>query len=503
MELSKKKTVILLIAIILLQVIFRIYIGTKKEYFHMDEAYSYGLMNYNKLSIVDNEDFLNTWHNKEYYLDYFEVNSQEAKNIGAVFENQKNDVHPPLYYLLLRVAASFTIDQFTKWTGIILNIVIFVVSSIFVYLLSKKIFKKNIYALIATFVNGFTMLSLDSTMYIRMYELANLMVLITTYIHVCLLEKQQLKISNLMPLGIMLILGGLTHYYFFVFAVGLYITFSINWLKNKEYKNWLKYTGTIVASAVIYLVIWPYAINHVLFGYRGVGANTSNFLSNLNQYFFHIINREMFNYLLLILVIGIALICLKGKKQNVEENKIIKFLLIPIMLYLLIVSINSPYIEIRYIIPIYSVFTISYVYLVKYFIEKYWSEKKALYITIAVLLVILISPAITRTSLEMTYTQYNNIAKRVEENNMPIIYVFNKDNNRFLDDIYLFTLSEKSIVLDDKTDYAETLKNEKDNFILICNEGVDEDKVKENLSDRNIVYAQRMNACNVYFVYNQ
>ena len=162
MNLSKKTSIILLILIILLQVIFRIYIGTKKEYFHMDEAYSYGLMNYDKLSIVDNSDFLNTWHNKEYYLDYFEVNSKEAKNIGAVFENQKNDVHPPLYYLLLRISASFTIDNFTKWTGLALNMIIFAVSSVFVYLLSKKIFKKDIYALLVTLVNGFTLRSLDS-----------------------------------------------------------------------------------------------------------------------------------------------------------------------------------------------------------------------------------------------------------------------------------------------------------------------------------------------------
>ena len=33
----------------------------------MDEMYSYGLMNYNKLNIADNEDFLNKWHNKEYF----------------------------------------------------------------------------------------------------------------------------------------------------------------------------------------------------------------------------------------------------------------------------------------------------------------------------------------------------------------------------------------------------------------------------------------------------
>ena len=95
----------------------------------MDEAYSYGLMNAERLNITDNPDFSNTWHTNQYYLDYLEVNQEEKNNWLPVYENQKNDVHPPLYYFLLRIANSFTIDNFTKWTGIILNIIFFTFSN--------------------------------------------------------------------------------------------------------------------------------------------------------------------------------------------------------------------------------------------------------------------------------------------------------------------------------------------------------------------------------------
>ena len=81
---SKKIYTILLVVLIILQVLVNIYVGTKKEYYHMDEAYSYGLMNYDKLNITDNEDFLNKWHNKEYYIDYFALNSDEMSDWGAV-----------------------------------------------------------------------------------------------------------------------------------------------------------------------------------------------------------------------------------------------------------------------------------------------------------------------------------------------------------------------------------------------------------------------------------
>ena len=52
-KIKKTTIIIILIAIILIQVLVRIYVGFKKEYFHMDEMYSYGLMNYDKLNIAE------------------------------------------------------------------------------------------------------------------------------------------------------------------------------------------------------------------------------------------------------------------------------------------------------------------------------------------------------------------------------------------------------------------------------------------------------------------
>ena len=110
---------------------------------HIDEGYSYGLMNYDKVDIMNNEDFYNNWHQNKYYEDYLTISKEEANNFTPVYENQKNDVHPPLFYLLLRCAASFTIDSFSKWTGIGLNLIIFIITSIMIYLIANKIFKNK------------------------------------------------------------------------------------------------------------------------------------------------------------------------------------------------------------------------------------------------------------------------------------------------------------------------------------------------------------------------
>lgn len=84
----------------------------------------FGLASYNKTEIQNNNDFYNMWHSKEYYRDYLTVNENEKFMFSQVYENQKNDNHPPLYYLILRIAMGFNINQYSKWIGIILNIII-------------------------------------------------------------------------------------------------------------------------------------------------------------------------------------------------------------------------------------------------------------------------------------------------------------------------------------------------------------------------------------------
>jgi len=125
----------LLIILIIIQSIFYIITGCNKEYLHIDEVYSYGLASYDKVEIQDNEDFYNTWHNKAYYLNYLTVQESELLEFKPVYENQKNDVHPPLYYLLLKILINFTPNYFTMWTGITLNIIIYAFITIFMYLM--------------------------------------------------------------------------------------------------------------------------------------------------------------------------------------------------------------------------------------------------------------------------------------------------------------------------------------------------------------------------------
>lgn len=152
---NRKKEIILLGIIIIIQTIIFVVVGNLKTYIHMDEAYSLGLASYDKVEIQDNEDFYNNWHNGKYYEDYLAVNDDEIGEYKQVYENQKNDVHPPLYYLLLRFAMGFSINHYSKWPGIILNMIIWAIITIFTYLILEKMIKSKKRTAILTSIRNY------------------------------------------------------------------------------------------------------------------------------------------------------------------------------------------------------------------------------------------------------------------------------------------------------------------------------------------------------------
>ncbi len=72
----------------------------------------------------------------------------------------------------------------------------------------------------------------------------------------------------------------------------------IKYLKQKEYKNILKYISTFVASGITGIVIFPYSIAHIFFSYRGqeVTSNLFDFSTILYKIKENIdlINSEIF-----------------------------------------------------------------------------------------------------------------------------------------------------------------------------------------------------------------
>ena len=520
---KNKKIEILVISIVLIiQTLIYIFVGVKKSYIHMDEAYSLGLASFDKVEIQDNEDFYNTWHNKQYYEDYLSVQEDEKGQYKQVYENQKNDVHPPLYYLFLRIAMGFSNNGYSKWPGIIVNIIIFVFITILTYLILQKLLsneeKSKEKSIILTLATAITMASLTNVIYIRMYALSTLNIMLTTYLHMKLLESEKIDPKLLAVIGISATIGSLTHYYYLFYLAMMYIVFAIKYIRKKEFKKFGFYTLTMTIAAVISLLIFPFSIVHMFFGYRGQGVmdkfkQISMFFDNIKNYLGKV-NRFCFNGIgVVIFILEICgCIYMKIKKRKIELNKFVKIIVPPTIFYFLLVAVASPWIELRYIMPICSLIFILLMYFAYILINNIFSEKIKNIIISAMIIAIMISPAIFKIEPEVMFSDKAEIVEKLSsEYNLPTLYVFYSENNRFLDDILLFSKIDNSYIAKDLEYSVENIKavfegkDTSKGIIVFINKDEGNKEILEKLSDtlnlKNTKHLKRMNACNIYYIF--
>lgn len=520
---KKKYEKIIISIILIIQTIIFIIVGANKSYIHMDEAYSLGLASYDKVEIQDNENFYNIWHDGKYYEDCLCVNDDEIGQYKQVYENQKNDVHPPLYYLILRFAMGFHKNSYSKWPGIIINMIIYAFVTIFMYLILNKILKdqykyKEKSAIIAM-VSSLVLASITNVIYIRMYALSTLNVLITTYLHLMLLEKKEIDYKLLIFIGISALAGSLTHYYYLFYLAMMFIMFAIKYIKEKRYKELIAYIVTMCIAGVTSLIIFPYSIKHLFFGYRGQGAlskltQISEFLKSIKMYIKKF-NRHAFNgllFILLALIVGLG-IYKKANKKKIFENKnqYIKYIAIPTAFYTLLVSLSAPWIELRYIMPVCGLVFILIIYLLENVLENIFNEKNVFRVLAVCLAIILITPIIFKMEPEEEFLDKRDIVEEVQnELNVPTIYMFNSNENRFLDDILLFSKLDNSYIAKDVECTDENINkilNGKDlsNGILVfINGGQNNDEMMEKIKNATGLnewkWIKGLNACNIYLV---
>lgn len=491
----------------------------------------FGLASYNKTEIQNNNDFYNEWHKKEYYEDYLTLNENETSTFLPVYQNQKDDSHPPLYYLILRIAMGFNVDKYSKWTGIVINIIIYMFITIFMYLIiSKLLNNKEKYkekSAILAFISSIMLSAITNVIFIRMYALSTLNIVITTYLHLKLLDCENKSNRILVAIGILALFGSLTHYYYLFYLLAIFMMFTIKYVKEKKFKQLGKYILIFVIAGILSLIIFPYSINHIFFSYRGQGV-LNNF-TNIYQYVINIIlyliiaNIYIFNNFLVILLLGISVICIykliKHKKIVKMKNKYIRYIVIPTLFYFIIVAICSPFIEIRYILPISPMIFTLVIYLIYNILQTTFKEKTTSIIMSSIILAMLIMAYLsnniidiiigkkfrneqeslysTKTDLvenlkrecnlsleilpkiegipldnvllyiknfnvepETMYSNKRDIMEKVtkELKNVPALYLLNSNNNRFLDDILLFANINESYIAKDIECTEENIK---------------------------------------------
>lgn len=289
----KKHYKLIIFLIIILQIFNAIIWGSKKEGYYIDELWSYGLANsYYQPFLQNYENYMNHWLTPDFYTSYITVGSDETFSFDSVYYNQVNDVHPPLFYMLLHTVSSFFPSTFSKWIGLSINLVFFIGSVWLVYLISKKLLGENkIMALIPVICYGFSTGALSIFLYIRMYMILCFLTLLYLYMTLCLMDEQNkhAKILTYLGLALSATAGILTQYYFVIFAFFVSATFVCIQLFQKKWTQILWYSISSFAGLGIGIALFPHALSHVFANPKGHES-----ISNLTASIHSLISRLLF-----------------------------------------------------------------------------------------------------------------------------------------------------------------------------------------------------------------
>lgn len=357
---GKWRTAGALALICIVQLFVFLYFGSQKGYLMNDELFTYGSANHREG--ITMEFPLNEWLDESLFMDYV-TPEEDAFCYSIPYYNQTLDVHPPFYYFLIHTIASFRPNEFSYWTGVGLNLVFLLGCTIALYFLALELFGKKGCAFLACTLFGLTYGALNTMLMIRMYMQFTFILLLHLLVYAKYWEKERIEKKGYFFLGLTLIGGALTHYYFLIAAFFLAAWYTLRLLVQKRWKEIGAYLVTILISAGISLFLFPKMWSHIFHGTRGTQAQKA-FLSLagyrrslLNM--FNIISRQMFGrHLWLVLaVITVLLVvdCVLRKRIPVREFLPAVPLIIMSAGYFLLVTKVAPYIIDRYMMPIYPV----------------------------------------------------------------------------------------------------------------------------------------------------
>lgn len=145
----------------------------KTRLWELDEVFSYGLSNYAGEGIImPIQDGVTYAPTTELFRTYMTVDEKNAFRYDIVWQNQRDDVHPPLYYALLHTVCSFFPGQYSKWLAASINIV-FALGVL--YMTRKLLFlltKDERLTFLASLAFIFSAEILSMTTFFRMYIMA-------------------------------------------------------------------------------------------------------------------------------------------------------------------------------------------------------------------------------------------------------------------------------------------------------------------------------------------
>lgn len=366
-----------------------VYLFSRRSDFKLDEYISLSIANNAEGTYIPHyeENHLFTDVN-EPFLQRMTVQPGHAFDFAQTLRTDGQDTLPPLYYLLLHATYSLKPGVFSVWCAAIVNILIYVLCIVMLYRLARALGMRRGPSLAACALFATLPGILEIGLFIRMYVLVMLWVICITSGCVYLLDEKTSIRKGAAWVGVSLLGGALTHYYFLAYAFFLCLATGIVLLVKKRWKRAICLAGVAVCSAVLALLIFPAMIQQLFFGQlNDDGVNnlvTRGFLTGIWA-FLSIINDRLAGGLLpmFVMVTAIAGGLLVARRFAGQRQDAASYdawwpwivTIVASILYFLMVSKSAFYLDTRYMSPIYAIMLVVLVGGLSTFVSHFFGNK--------------------------------------------------------------------------------------------------------------------------------
>ncbi len=335
-----------------------LFFARMKSGLFIDEVYSYGLSNSHYAPFLTDAvggDLRDGVVTRQQLTDYLVVNDGERFDFGSVYYNQVNDVHPPLYYWLLNAVCSLTPNVFSFWSGLLLDLAIYLWAAAMLYALLLTLFEDRLAAAAGALVYTLSAAGFSTMLMIRMYVLMTALTVQLALLAAKLIRGEKKRYYPLFCLT--LFLGLMTQYYFVFYAFFLCAGYVIWRLGRKEWKQALIFALWAFAGVGLLVLAFPACLDHLFAEKLVSGGNAMENLLDTSQYrprlslFIHTLIHGMHAAILagagLFAVLLLRIPALRREGRRFPKESLV--VLIPAVPTLLLVAIISPVVEVRYV----------------------------------------------------------------------------------------------------------------------------------------------------------
>ncbi|MBD1377185.1 hypothetical protein ID864_16335 [Erwinia aphidicola] len=339
---------------------------------HVDESLSFLLSAYKSIGYASSPDNIFLTGNQLRELMWFHDSTWAGaiKDVASLWEFNRDTPHSNLYYSLLRMWFSGSVDSRSSfiiiWAGQ-LNILLFVFSFIFLACTSFKITSSHLISCFVCIIAFLNSESISNTIFARPYQLQETLILAYIYVSICTIKSGKRGYLYYTSYGVLSALTLLTGYFSMILVgiMSLFVAAHVLYEMRDEVGDFVKramvyIAGTLFFGYIIYppyLFVSNYRKDEAL---KKASSVTENIISSLHSLSI-VDGTYIFGVFSIIVAIAISLyLTARHRKWN---DYSIASILITLSIWYLVVMFFAPYKIARYVYPAIPVIALAYAYL--------------------------------------------------------------------------------------------------------------------------------------------